>query len=222
MKKMILLLFTCFLGFLTACSAGVPEEESVVSVIETSTPEPTPIPEHILTVYFSRMETDGVDTVSAASRIANEDRLYGNVEYIANLIHEEVGGDIVQLETVSAYPETHAELLTYVQNEIDTDAYPELTTHFETLENYDTIFLGFPLWDQNIALPVITFLESYDVSNKTIYVFDSNAGDEFGHSLDTIKELQPDANVIEGIAVHRDQAAEADTIVHQWISIISY
>ena len=72
---------------------------------------------HILIAYFSVPETDGVDTVSGASRVVVEGDVLGNNQYIAQLIHQETGGDLFRIETVQAYPGTHSELLAFGHDE---------------------------------------------------------------------------------------------------------
>ena len=66
---------------------------------------------NVLIAYFSVPETDGVDTVAGASRIVVDGEVLGNNQYVAQLIHEEIGGDLFRIETVQEYPGTHEALL---------------------------------------------------------------------------------------------------------------
>ena len=70
----------------------------------------------------------------------------GNTETVANFIHDEVGGDLIKLETVKAYPSDYDELVDYAQEEQRDDGRPELKTVIENIDSYDTIFLGYPNW----------------------------------------------------------------------------
>ena len=99
---------------------------------------------NILIAYFSVMETDGVDTVSGASRVAVDGEALGNNEYIAQIIQRETGGDVFAIETVQDYPTTHDPLLEFAYNEKADNARPELATQIENLDSYDVIFLGYP------------------------------------------------------------------------------
>ena len=72
---------------------------------------------NILVAYFSVMETDGVDTVAGASRVAVDGEVLGNNEYIAQIIQRETGGDLFAIETVQDYPTTHDSLLEFAYNE---------------------------------------------------------------------------------------------------------
>ena len=101
---------------------------------------------NILIAYFSVMETDGVDTVAGASRVAVNGEVLGNNEYIAQIIQRETGGDLISIETVEDYPTTHDPLLEFAYNEKADNARPKLATQIENLDSYDVIFLGYPNW----------------------------------------------------------------------------
>lgn len=85
---------------------------------------------NILVAYFSVMETDGVDTVSGASRVAVNGEVLGNNQYIAQIIQQEVGGDLFSIETVQEYPTTHQPLLEFAYEEKADNARPELSFWF--------------------------------------------------------------------------------------------
>ena len=72
---------------------------------------------NILIAYFSVMETDGVDTVAGASRVAVDGQVLGNNQYIAQLIQQETGGDLFSIKTVQDYPATHDPLLDFAHEE---------------------------------------------------------------------------------------------------------
>lgn len=102
---------------------------------------------NILIAYFTMPEdvdTTGVDAVAGASVVVNNDEVMGNVEYMASIIQNTVGGDLFQIETVQQYPLDHDTLVDQAAEEQDTGARPELSTHIENLDQYDIIFLGYP------------------------------------------------------------------------------
>lgn len=99
---------------------------------------------NILIAYFSVMETDGLDTVAGASRVATGEDVLGNNEYIAQIIQQTIGGDLFSIETVQDYPTTHGALLEFAYEEKAENARPQLAAHIENPESYDVIFLGFP------------------------------------------------------------------------------
>lgn len=174
---------------------------------------------NILIAYFSVMETDGVDTVSGASRVAVNGEALGNNQYIAQIIQQETGGDLFAIETVQEYPTTHDPLLEFAYNEKADNARPELAAQIENLDNYDVIFLGFPNWNADLPMPLYTFLEEYDFSDKTIIPFTTHGGSGFSGTIQTISELQPNASVIsDGLSLSRNSVAGAESEVVNWVN----
>lgn len=124
MKKLVtMILSTTMVLSLAACSSD-PQEEASTTRQTVSTPKETPSAsdsnaegtsqegeattnEHILIAYFSVPETDGVDTVAGASRVVVDGEVLGNNQYVAQLIKQEVGGDLFRIETVQEYPGNH-------------------------------------------------------------------------------------------------------------------
>lgn len=173
----------------------------------------------ILIAYFSVMETDGVDTVASASRVAVNGEVLGNNEYIAQIIQRETGGDLFAIETVQEYPTTHDPLLEFAYNEKADNARPELATQIENLDNYDVIFLGYPNWNADLPMPLYTFLEEYDFSGKTIIPFTTHGGSGFSRTIQTISELQPNATVIsDGLSISRNNVSGAESDVVDWVN----
>ncbi len=174
---------------------------------------------NILIAYFSVMETDGVDTVAGASRVAVNGEVLGNNEYIAQIIRRETGGDLFSIETVQDYPTTHAPLLEFAYNEKADNARPELATQIENPDSYDVIFLGFPNWNADLPMPLYTFLEEYDFSGKTIILFTTHGGSGFSRTVQTISELQPNATVIsDGLSISRNSVSGAESDVAAWVN----
>ena len=172
----------------------------------------------ILIAYFSVMETDGVDTVAGASRVAVNGEVLGNNQYIAQIIQQETGGDLFSIETVQEYPTTHDPLLEFAYNEKADNARPELATQIENLDSYDVIFLGFPNWNADLPMPLYTFLEEYDFSGKTIIPFTTHGGSGFSRTIQTISELQPNATVIfDGLSISRNSVSGAESDVIDWV-----
>lgn len=173
---------------------------------------------HILIAYFSVPETDGVDTVSGASRVVVEGDVLGNNQYIAQLIHQETGGDLFRIETVQAYPGTHSELLAFGHDEQAAGSRPQLAAEPENLDSYDVVFLGYPIWNADLPMPLYTFLESYDLSGKTIVPFTVHGGSRFAGTIQTIQQLQPGAAVWEdGLSISRSSVLDAPAAVTEWV-----
>ena len=171
-----------------------------------------------LIAYFSVMETDGVDTVGGASRVASAGNLLGNNEYVAQLIQRETGGDVFAIKTVQNYPTTHQPLLEFGHAEQASGTMPELATHIENFDDYDTVFIGYPIWNADLPMPLYSFFEEYDFSGKTIIPFTVHGGSGFAGTQQTIAELEPGAAVVEdGLAISRGSVANAEASVVDWV-----
>lgn len=171
----------------------------------------------ILIAYFGVPETDGTDTVANASRVATENGVVGNCQFIAQAIQQAVGGDLFAIETVQDYPGTHQPLLDFAYEELRQNARPELSSELENPDDYDVIFLGYPNWNADLPMPLYTFLEAYDFSGKTIIPFVTHGGSGFSRTISTIQELQPNAAVLtDGLSISRNSVPNAAQKAMDW------
>ena len=175
---------------------------------------------NILIAYFTMPEdvdTEGADAVTGASIVVEDGEVLGNVEFLATIIQDTVGGDLFQIETVQQYPLEHDALVDQAVQEQDENARPELATHIDDLGQYDTIFLGYPNWWGDLPMPLYTFLEEYDLSGKTIIPFCPHGGSGFSRTESTIAQMQPGATVSEnGLTISRNDVAQSREQVAQW------
>lgn len=125
----------------------------------------------------------------------------GNTKAVAEIIHEQVGGTTVVLELESPYPEDYKAMVAQVDRENETGYLPPLKTKIENIQAYDTVFLGFPTWDMQLPPPMKSFLKEYDLSGKTVIPFNTNGGYGVGSSFQTVEDLSPGANVLEGFSI---------------------
>ena len=165
MKKLSYLLMSALCAFsLTACgqasgSASAPQGEEVSKELseneaassgnEQDIPQQTVQGSNILIAYFSfpeDVDPAGADAVSGASIVVRNEEKLGSVEYVAKTIQETIGGDLFRIETVQQYPPDHDPLVDQAADEKARAFRPELATHIENLQQYDTILLGYPNW----------------------------------------------------------------------------
>lgn len=229
-KAIVLLLAAVICTGLTACNTGNTEiSQETVSQTETVVEEDTSdtndtitndSESKILIAYFSfpeNADTSGVDAVAGASIVLDNEKVLGNTEYMAYAIQEAVGGDLFRIETVQQYPLEHEPLVEMADEEQNGNARPELLNRVENMEQYDTIFLGYPNWWGDMPMPLYTFLEEYDLSGKTIIPFSSHGGSGFSRTESTIAQMQPNASVSEnGLTVSRNDVADSYEDVFQW------
>jgi flavodoxin len=143
--------------------------------------------------------------------------LAGNTELIADMIQKSVGGDMFLIETVKKYPADYDTTVDYGQQEQKEKARPELSTHVENMKDYDTVFIGFPMWWYDMPMAVCNFLEEYDFSGKTVIPFVTHEGSGLLNSEKTIKGMLNGATVLDGLAIRGGEASGAQSNVDNWL-----
>ena len=167
-------------------------------------------------------KTDDINIENMGNTLILYFSMSGNTETVANYIHEEIGGDIVKLETVQTYPEDYDELVDYAREEQRDNARPELETTIENIEQYDTIFLGYPNWWGDMPMPIYSFLDQYDLSNKTIAPFITHGGSGLSGTPANIANEEPDAVVTEGLAINGDAVDDCQDEVNEWLNELNF
>ena len=150
----------------------------------------------------------------------------GNTQKLAKLISDRVGGDFVRIETVQTYPSpetNYDELADMAKKERDDDARPELKDMDINLDDYDTIFVGYPIWWYTLPMPLYTFFDTYDFSGKTIVPFNTHEGSGNGGTYETIKDFEPKATVLNGLAIRGgDMANDQSSKVDNWLKELGF
>ena len=146
----------------------------------------------------------------------------GNTSIIAHMIAEQTGADLFEIEAATPYPTSHSELLDVSRQEMADNVRPAITDTVENMDAYDTIFIGYPNWWGEMPMIVYNFLESYDLSGKTIVPFCTHAGSGLANTVSTIRLLCPSAVVASGFAIAgataQNDRAETKAAVEKWVA----
>jgi flavodoxin len=153
-----------------------------------------------------------------------------NTKAIAEIIQDQVGGTLVALELEKPYPENYQATVQQVAQENETGYLPPLKTKIDSIEKYNTVFVGFPTWGMQLPPPMKSFLKQYDLSGKMVVPFNTNGGYGIGSSFQTVKQLCPNSNVLEGftikggserdgqyLVIKEEKRKEAERQVGQWL-----
>jgi len=179
----------------------------------------------ILVVYFSMPETanpNNMTTDEDNSVVVINGEVLGNTQYLAYLIQEKTTADIFRLEAKMPYPTNHSNLVDLAKEEQNAKARPELLSKIENIEQYDVIFLGYPNWWGDMPMIIYTFLESVDLSGKTIIPFNTHGGSGFSDTINTIASLQPNSTVEQnGFSVSRNAVEDCEEDVAEWLKSIN-
>lgn len=247
MKKLItLLLAGCMIFSLAACSQSNQTAEESSNTVQneskqssddaitegSNTPtgnnsasESTDKTSKILIAYFSYGENanlpDDVDASASASIQLLNGKVTGNTGLVADYIQKATGGDLFSIRTVKTYSNNYNTVVDEGQAEKNNNEKPEISTHIEKLDEYDTVFIGFPNWWYGMPMVMYSFLDEYDFSGKTIIPFCTSGGSAFSDAIDEIKKAEPNATVLDGLHISGSSASGAENEVTQWVNGLS-
>lgn len=166
--------------------------------------------------------TDPGDTPSADGRtLVVYFSATGNTREVAETLAELQGADL--FEIVPAEPYTDEDLNYSDGNcranreQNDDSARPAMASTLENLDQYDVVYLGFPIWWGTLPKILCTFLETYDLSGKTVAPFCTSGGSGIGSAEEAIAQLAPGANLTQGLRTDPDSGAADLT---QWLQDI--
>lgn len=162
------------------------------------TPDPTPTPDPdedggILVAYFSRT---------------------GNTEEMAELIAQQVNGTLFEILPATSYPDDYQATVSRHQEERRTDARPAIANQVDNMDGYDVVFLGFPIWSGDAPMIIRTFMESYDLSGKTVVPFATSGGSGIGTAQSTVTSFCPNSTVLDGLCV---SGGNMESRVNAWL-----
>ena len=164
-----------------------------------------------LVVYFSM--PDNVDT----STVTVNGEILGNNQYMAQVIQETANADIFRIEAAVPYPTDHAALVDQASKERDENARPVIKETIENFDQYDTVFVGYPIWHADLPMILYTFFDSYDFSGKTLIPFGTHGGSGWAGTPATIERLEPNANILDGLSISRNVIEDARGQIEDWV-----
>ena len=158
----------------------------------------------ILIAFYSRR---GENYVNGSIRHLAQ----GNTEVVAAKIKALLpDADVFRIDTTYEYSKSYMTCIEEAKQELHDGARPEVKDALPSIEQYDTVILGYPNWWGTMPMVCYTFLERYDFSGKRIIPFCTNEGSGMGSSVRFIKKLCPTADVADGVAIHGAEANSAD------------
>ena len=219
MKKNILIisLFLTFIVCLTGCGNSTVKEQDeskAKDILNNDTKEKTS-DEKILIVYFSKTgENYNVGNIDV-----------GNTAMVASYIKEYLGADSFEIVPIKKYSDNYQKSTEEAKKEQNENARPKIKNELNNLSDYDTIFIGYPIWWGDLPMIVYTFLESYDFSGKTIIPFNTHEGSGNAGTYERIKNKLNNSSVnTNGLAlqgsVARTEDGKEETI--KWLKELGY
>ncbi len=193
---------------MSSCSASSP------SRVEAQ-PEPKPVTppstgNTALLAYFSR----------AGENYYYGGRTYltlGNTEVLAGMIARLIGCDVHRIDPVDPYPEDYEETRERNVREQRANARPAIANPLDSIERYDTVLLGSPIWNVRAPMIMSTFVESFDFTGMTVFPFVTYAVSGLGTTMRDYAAACPGATIGEGLAVRGEEVGEAGAAVESWL-----
>ena len=176
MKKVLSFLLAVFVTLtLAGCSQTNQNEQDQTS--ENPKQTVTVTDQNILIAYFSYS---------------------GNTEKAAQEIQKQTYGQLVEITRKEAYPNDFYDI---AENEIINGEQPEITLSIDSIDQYDVIFIGYPIWWQKAPAMINTFVHQFDFTGKTVIPFCTSSSDGIEESLDVFDDLQDHADMKEGLRI---------------------
>lgn len=146
----------------------------------------------------------------------------GNTKQVAEKIHQEIGGDIARIETVTPYTGDYNTVVNQGKKEVDQRYHPPIQPIGVDISQYDTIVLGSPVWWYTYAPAVASFLEQNSLAGKKVYPFITDGG-WIGHTIKDLQQTCPDALVQPEIDIYfrASSMATSQEELSRWIHQIS-
>lgn len=141
----------------------------------------------------------------------------GNTENVANAIADQTGADVFEIVPKEAYTSDYNALLDIATEEKESGARPAIAGSIEDIGRYDIIYVGYPNWWSDMPMILYTFFDSYDFSGKTIAPFCTSGGSGLSNTVNSIKELEPEADVLEGLHIGSSSASDPENAVSDWL-----
>ena len=212
LKKIFLLLLIIF----TMSGCGNTAEEKSPVEPEKASAAPSPAAKKILVVYFSRTgEEYNVGTITK-----------GNTAIIAEMIAQKTGADTFEVKAATPYPDNYQACTELAKRELEANARPAFAKNIDNLAQYDTVFIGYPIWWGAVPRVMMTFLESNDFSGKTIIPFCTHGGSGLAGTEREVADACPNAKVLQGLAISgrtaQNDSAAAQKDVDAWLKDLGY
>lgn len=216
MKKLATVVLSCLLMFcLVACSSGGSGSTSSADTSSSS--------------VSSASDETSATTEESSTDLGNVLVVYysatGNTERVANSIAEATGGDLFEIEPTEPYTDDDLnwnDESSRVSREYEDESLrdvPLVNTTVDGWDDYDTVFIGYPIWWDIAAWPVDGFVEANDFSDKTVIPFATSASSGMGQSGELLADLAGTGDWQDGM---RFSSGAGDDEVQEWVETLAW
>lgn len=144
----------------------------------------------------------------------------GNTKEMAKEISKETGGDLFEIKTDKKYDD----LTNEAKDEIENDERHTLVSKVNHIEDYDVVFVGYPIWWHSSPVQINTFLEAYDLSDKTVIPFCTSGSSDLSETLPSFKNSCKAKKILEGLTLNGSEATSksGQKEIKNWLNKLDY
>ncbi len=162
-----------------------------------------------LIIYFSHTGENYMN-----DGIKNIDK--GNTEIVAEYIKEYTNGILLKVEPLNDYPYNYKECCNKAKLELDENERPKLKKYIKSIREYNTIYVGGPVWYGTYPMPIFSILDSLDLNGVTIKPFTTHEGSGLGNVIRDLKRLYPESLISDGLDIRGSSAINARERIEKW------
>ena len=142
----------------------------------------------------------------------------GNTEIVCDIMKELIPSDTFKIEMKTPYSPVYMTCIDQAKKDLREKNRPELVRFPDSIDDYDTVVLAYPNYWGTMPMAVVTFLERFDFSGKTILPLCTNEGSGMGGSERDVKRYAPGAEVKRGLSILGSEAADSKDSLRRWLS----
>lgn len=214
-KLKILIILTMIMLGLTGCQS--PHEKMTSNYEDVTNMNNAQVLVAYFSLYGNAPYSQDVDASTSASIVINNNEKIGATEFIANSIANKTGGDIHLIQVKDQYSTDFNDVRERNHSEQADETYPSLVSSDLNMDDYDIVFIGYPIWSSTIPDTMRSFIKAFDFTGKTVIPFCTHDGYGSGKSYQDIKSLVKEANVLEGLAIESNEILSSQNQLEQWL-----
>ena len=146
----------------------------------------------------------------------------GNTKIVADYISEMTGADQFEIVADKDYDMPYMELIEVAKQEAHDGELPPMVAKLEDVDQYDTIFIGGPVWWGTYPQVMFTFFRDYDLNGKTIIPFTTHEGSGLASCVEDVKRAYPNADVKPGFAIYGHDVRSGRNKVEKWLKGLGF
>ena len=216
-KKTLGLMMAITVFALAACGQTPAQNSDAPASSDSAVSSKAPEPQSSDTETSTSAEGEQTESADGKTLVAYFS-WSGNTEEMASYIAEQTGGDLLEIEPKAAYPTDYNETGDIAKAERDENARPEIANLPASIDEYDTILVGYPIWWHTAPMIIGAFLENYDLTGKEVYPFTQSASmdtEQFNQSIEFVREVSEGATVHDGMFARPSDASAIDAYLSE-------